>query len=163
MTRAGLALVLALLLQACAEEAVPARQVHTSFTQAAGLVVTDSQGLSQQLIAESQAARAVISPSGLWIAVEDSRLSNLVVVRIFRYTGERYVEVPMPGIREQWQALAGEAGLDFEDLINPRVGIEDFGPDERTLSLQFRADTGLAEPAELSAQRAIELEFPPPE
>ena len=154
-------LLAALLLQGCADDAVPVRQVHTSFTEASGLLVTDGQGLSQQLIPESLAVRAVVSPSGRWIAVEDTRLSNLVVVRAFRYSGERYEEIVLPGIREQWHAMADRAGLEFEDLINPRVGIEAFGPLEQTLLLQFRADSGLAAEPELSARAEIALESPP--
>ena len=160
---ARLVLLLALLLPGCAEDSPPPRQVHTSFTETAGLVVTDSQGLSQQLIAESQAARAVVAPSGRWIAVEDSKLSNLVFVRIFRYDGKRYEEVAAPGIREQWRRIAAGVGLSFEELINPRVGIEGFGPEERTLVLQFRADTGLADPVELSARHEMSLEPAPTE
>lgn len=161
MALARFALLLVLLLPGCSEDSAPPRQVHTAFTEASGLVVTDSLGLSQQLVAESQAARAVVSPSGRWIAVEDSRLSNLVVVRVFRFDGERYEEVPVPGIREQWEKMAAGSGLSFEDLINPRVGIEGFGPGERTLLLQFHADTGFADPTELSARREIGLESAP--
>ena len=156
------ALLFALLLQGCAEDAAPVRLVHTSFSAASGLVVTDSQGLSQQLIRESLAVRPVVSPSGRWIAVENSRLSNLVVVRAFCYSGGRYEEIPLPGIREQWRTIAGRAGMAFEDLINPRVGIDGFGPGERTLSLHFRADSGLPDGPELSAHAEIKLE-PPPE
>lgn len=153
--------LVALLLQGCVEDAAPVRQVHTSFTEASGLVVTDGHGLSQQLIPESLAVRAVVSPSGRWIAVEDTRLSNLVVVRAFRYSGERYEEIALPGIRAQWQIMASRADLEFEDLINPRVGIEEFGPEERTIRLQFSADSGLTDEPELSARAEIALEEPP--
>lgn len=155
------ALLLAgLLLQGCTEDPAPVRQVHTSFSEATGLVVTDDRGRSQQLIAESLAVRAVVSPSGRWIAVEDSKLSNLVIVRVFHYSGERYEEIPLPGIREQWQAMAREVGLEFEDLINPRTGIEGFGPNEETILLQFSADTGLFERPELVAPVEIALQPP---
>ena len=162
MIRAPAALLLALLLpgliHGCKDDAGPARAVHTSFGEATGLVVRDSRGNIQQLIPDSMAVRAVVSPSGRWIAVEDSRLSNLVVVRVFRDSGERYEEIPLPAIREQWRSIAQAAGLEYEDLINPRVGIEGFGPDERTLRLQFRADSGLAGQPELSGQAEIALE-----
>ena len=149
---------LSLALHGCSDDAAPVRAVHTSFSEAAGLVVTDSRGNSQRLIPDTVAARAVVSPSGRWIAVEDSRLSNLVVVRLFRDSGQRYEEIPLPEIREQWRSIAQAAGLEFEDLINPRVGIEGFGPDERTLRLQFRAESGLAGRPELSGQAEIALE-----
>jgi hypothetical protein len=163
MIHARTILLVALLLQGCAEDAAPVRQVHTSFTEASGLVVTDGQGLSQQLIAESLATRAVVSPSGRWIAVEDTRLSNLVVVRAFRYSGARYDEVALPGILVQWETMASSAGVEFEDLINPRVGIEGFGPGEQTLLLHFRADSGPAADTELSARADIALDSPPTE
>jgi len=158
MTRLPTLLLCALLLQGCGEDPAPARQVHTSFSEASGLLVEDNRGLSQQLIPESRGVRAVVSPSGRWIAVEDSKLSNLVVVRAFRYSTDRYQEVPLPGVRRQWEALAGEAGLDFEDLINPRVGIEEFGSGEETLRLSFRADTGLADRPEVHGQAEILLQ-----
>ena len=161
-TRYAGILLLALLTQGCTEDPPPVRQVHTSFSETAGLVVTDDQGRSQQLIAESLAVRAVVSPSGRWIAVEDSKLSNLVVVRLFRHSDGRYEETPLPDIRENWRRLAHEAGLELEELINPRVGIEGFGPDEETLQLQFSADTGLFEQPELIAMVEIALE-PQPE
>lgn len=160
MTRPLVLLLFALLLQGCTEE--PARQVHTSFSEASGLLVEDNLGLSQRLIPESRGVRAVISPDGRWIAVEDSKLSNLVVVRAFRYSGGRYEEIPLPGVRQKWEAVANEAGLDFEDLINPRVGIEAFGPGGKTLLLSFRADTGLADRPELQGQAEFLLE-PAPE
>jgi hypothetical protein len=58
--------------------------------------------------------------------------------------------------------MANEAGLDFEDLINPRVGIEAFGPGGNTLLLSFRADTGLADRPDLQGQAEFLLE-PAPE
>lgn len=160
MTRPLVLLLFALLLQGCTEE--PARQVHTSFSEASGLLVEDNLGLSQRLIPESRGVRAVISPDGRWIAAEDSKLSNLVVVRAFRYSGGRYEEIPLPGVRQKWEAMANEAGLDFEDLINPRVGIEAFGPSGNSLLLSFRADTGLADRPELQGQAEFLLE-PAPE
>jgi hypothetical protein len=161
MIRAGALLLVALLMHACADDAAPVRQVHTSFTEASGLVVTDGRGPSQQLIPDSRGVRTLVSPSGRWIAVEDTRLSNLVIVRAFRYSGERYEEVPLPGIRQRWQSIANQAGLQFDDLINPRVGIEGFGPEERSVLLHFRADSGLPDAPELSARAEIALDSPP--
>ena len=160
MIRAIGILLLTLLLQACMEDPAPGRQIHATFSETTGLVVTDDEGRSQQLISDSVAARAVVSPSGRWIAVEDSRLSNLVIVRVFRFSGERYEEIPLPGIGGEWSALARGAGLEADDLINPRVGIEGFGPNEETILLRFSADTGLYGQPELIAPVEIALNAP---
>ena len=158
MIRLLAALLVVSLLQGCGAERTPAQPVRTSFSEASGLVVEDGRGRTQQLIADALDARAVVSPSGRWIAVEEMQLSNLVVIRAFRFSGDRYEEVAVPGIKRQWEALAREAGVAFEDLINPRVGIEGFGPSENSVLLLFRADTGLDERPDLAAEAEVPLE-----
>lgn len=158
MTRLLAALLLVPLLQACGAERTPAQPVHTSFSETSGLVVEDGRGNTQQLIPDALDVRAVVSPSARWIAVEEMKLSNLVVIRAFRYSGDRYEEVPLPGIKRQWEALAAEAGVAFENLVNPRVGIEGFDSSESTIMLLFRADTGLQDRPELVAMIEVPLE-----
>lgn len=133
-------LLLALWLHGCGDDTHPAHQVHARFSDSSGLIVTDDNGESQQLIAESLDARPVVAPSGQWIAVEDMQMSNLVVVRLFRHHNGAYEEIALPEIRQHWEALARESGIAFEDVLRPRVGIESFGPAERTLLLRFHAD-----------------------
>ena len=132
--------LLVLCLQGCAESTEPIRQVHTSFSESSGLIVTDSSGKSQRLIKESIGVRAVVSPSGEWIVVEDMQFSNLVVIRAFHHTQSGYQEVLLPEITRQWQAFARNAGSSLEDLMHARVGIEEFGPLENTVRLRFQAD-----------------------
>lgn len=140
-------LLLLLCLQGCSEESEPARQVHTSFSESSGLTVSDNTGLSQQLIRDSLGVRVVLSDDARWLLVEDMQLSNLVVVRAFRYNGASYQEVALPLLRRHWERLAGESGLAFEDLLRPRIGIEGFGPGENSVRLHFRADSpGLQHP-----------------
>jgi hypothetical protein len=86
------------------------------------------------------------------------KLSNLVVIRAFRYSGDRYEEVPLPGIKRQWEKLARAGGVAFEDLVNPRVGIEGFDSSESTITLLFQADTGLQDRPELVAMVEMPLE-----
>ena len=154
-------LAIALCSQGCSESEEPARHVHTSFSEATGLQVYDSAGLSQQLIRESLGVRAIVSPSGRWIAVEDMQLSNLVGVRAFEYTDGNYREVTGLGIRQQWEALAEAAGVEMEELIRPHVGIEAFGPGEDTIFLRFKADTGMSGHPEIDAVVEIPLESHP--
>jgi hypothetical protein len=158
VTRLLAALLIVPLLQGCGAEQAPAQPVQTSFAETSGLVVEDGRGKTQQLIPDALDVRAVVSPSGRWILVEEMKLSNLVVIRAFRFSGDRYEEVALPGIKRQWEALAAEAGVAFESLVNPRVGIEGFGPSENTVLLLFRADTGLAEQPELAAEVEVPLE-----
>lgn len=158
MTRLLAALLLVPLLQACGAERTPALPVHATFTEASGLVVEDGRGNTQQLIPEALDVRTVVSPSGRWIAVEEMKLSNLVIIRAFRFSGDRYEEVALPGIKQQWEALAAEAGVAFEDLVNPRVGIEGFGPSESTITVLLQADTGLQDHPELVAMVEMPLE-----
>lgn len=158
MTRLLAALLFVPLLQGCGAERTPALPVHATFSEPSGLVVEDGRGTTQQLIPEALAVRAVISPSGRWIVAEEMKLSNLVVIRAFRYSGDRYDEVSLPGIRRQWEALAREGGVAFEDLVNPRVGIEGFDPSESTITLRFRADAGLQDRPELIATVEVPLE-----
>ena len=128
-------------LQGCGEDARTPHQVQARYSHASGLIVTDGSGKSQQLIAETLDARPVVASSGQWIAVEDMRMSSLVVVRLFCYQNGAYEEVTLPEIRQHWEALARDSGIAFEDLLRPRVAIESFGPAEETLLLSFRADT----------------------
>lgn len=153
------ALILALaLLQACNADDPPATvAVQTHFSESSGLTVVGSDGHSQQLLEGSLAARSVVSPTGRWILVEDMQLSNLVVIRAFRRTNGHYDEIALPGIRAHWEAMAADAGIGFEDLVNPRVGIEGFGEAGRSVLLRFTADTGLAESPELDALAEIVL------
>ncbi|MGK2925135.1 MAG: hypothetical protein ACSLE2_05895 [Lysobacterales bacterium] len=158
MTRLLAVLLLVPLLQGCGAERTPAQPVHTSFSATSGLVVEDGRGKTQQLIPDALDVRAVVSPSGRWIAVEEMKLSNLVAVRAFRFSGNRYEEVALPGIKRQWEALAAEAGVAFEDLVNPRVGIEGFGASESTITLLLQADTGRQDRPELVAMVEVPLE-----
>jgi len=155
------ALLLLLCLQGCSEESEPARQVHTSFSETSGLTVSDTAGLSQQLIGDSLGVRVVLSGDARWLLVEDMQLSNLVVVRAFRYTGEAYQEVSLPVLRKYWEALARESGLEFEDLVRPAIGIEGFGPGENSVLLHFRADSpGLQHPG---VNSVVEIPLEPDE
>jgi hypothetical protein len=158
MTRLLAALLLVPLLQGCGAERTPALPVHATFSEASGLVVEDGRSTTQQLIPEALDVRAVVSPSGRWIVAEEMKLSNLVVIRAFRYSGDRYEEVPLPGIKQQWETLAREGGVAFEDLVNPRVGIEGFDSSESTVTLLFQADTGLQDRPELVAMVEVPLE-----
>ena len=150
-------LLLLICLQACSDKEVPHRQIHSSFSEATGLTVTDNSGLSQQLIAESLGVRVVISNDGQWLLVEDMQLSSLVVVRAFHFDGDRYREVGLSELRRRWEVLAEEAGVEFEDLIRPRVGIEGFGPGKGTVRLHFRAETGLRANPEIDSIVEIPL------
>jgi len=134
-------LLLLVWLQGCGADTRAPHQVHVQFSDTSGLTVTDDSGKSQQLIAESLDVRPVVAPSGKWIAVEDMRMSNLVVVRLFRYHHGTYAEIALPEIRQHWEALARESGIAFEDLLRPRVAIESFDPTEKILLLRFQADT----------------------
>lgn len=150
-------LLLLLCLQACSDKEAPYRQIHSSFSEAGGLTVTDNAGLSQQLITESLGVRVVISNDGQWLLVEDMQLSNLVVVRAFHFDGDRYREVGLSELRRRWEMLAAEAGLDFEDLVRPRVGIEGFAADQQSVQLHFQAETGLKEHPEIDSIVEIPL------
>jgi hypothetical protein len=158
MLKSFAALLLLLSLQGCSDTPKPARQVQTSFSGSSGLTVSDSTGLSQQLIKESLGVRVVASENGQWLLVEDMQLSNLVVVRAFQYRDGSYREASLPGIRQQWQSLAQERGLAFEDLMHPRVGVDGFGIDEKTVLLHLRADTGLASNPEIDSIVEISLD-----
>ena len=151
-------LLIVLYLQGCAESTEPIHQVHTSFSESSGLIVTDSNGKSQQLIEESMGVRVVVSPGGEWIVVEDMQLSNLVVIRAFHHTERGYQEVLLPQIKRQWEAFARNAGTRLEDLMHPRVGIEEFGPLENTVRLRFQADGEPAGSPDLVLVIEIELD-----
>ncbi len=150
--------LIVLCLQGCTESTESVHQIHTSFSESAGFIVTGSNGKPQRLIEESMGVRAVVSPSGEWIVVEDMQLSNLVVVRAFRYTDGGYLEVVLPGIRSQWETLARQAGVKFEELMRPHVGIEGFGPSESTVLLHFQADTGPVSSQGIDSLVEIELD-----
>lgn len=120
----------------------PPGQVYTSLSEVSGLTVTDNDGKSQRVIAESMGVRTVVSPGAEWIIVEDMQQSNLVIIRAFHYSDNGYHEVFLPETRQQWDVIAQEAGMSMEDLTNTRVGIEEFGPLGNTVSLRFRADAG---------------------
>jgi hypothetical protein len=151
-------LLIVLCFQGCAESTEPVRQVHSSFSESSGLTVVDNHGKSQQLIAESLDVRVVVSPGGQWIVVEDMQLSNLVVIRAFKYTEDSYQEIALSEIRQHWEVLSREAGIAFEDLVHPRVGIEGFGSSENVVQLHFRADTGLIENPEIDSVVEIGLD-----
>jgi len=151
-------LLCALFLQGCSENAETVRQVHTSFSESAGLTVTEAGGLSQQLIAESLGVRVVISPSADWILVEDMQLSNLVVIRAFRYVEGAYRESGIAEMRPLWEKLASQAGIAFEDLVHTRVGIEKLGPAERSVFLHFQADSVTGEGPGIDSVLEIDLD-----
>ena len=109
------------------------------------------------MIAESLGVRVVVSNDGQWLLAEDMQLSNLVVVRAFHYEGDRYREVGFSELRRHWEVLAEEAGIEFEDLIRPRVGIEGFGPDQESVQLHFQAETGLRANPEIDSVMEIPL------
>ena len=157
MLRGLKVLLLLLCLQACSDQEAPNRQIHSSFSEVTGLTVTDNSGLSQQLIAESLGVRVVISNNAQWLLVEDMQLSSLVVVRAFYYEGDRYHEVGLSELRRRWELLAEEAGVEFEDLIRPRVGIDGFGSDQQSVLLHFRAETGLRAHPEIDSVVEIPL------
>ncbi len=144
MHRAFCIFLLSLFLHGCGESAQPVRLVHTSFSEESGLTVVAGTGKPQQLIEESLGVNVAVSPGGQWIVVEDMQFSDLVVIRAFQYTNDGYRETPIAEIRLQWETLAHQAGLSFEDLIHPRVGFEEFGSAENTVLLHFQADTGIA-------------------
>jgi hypothetical protein len=152
----------ALSLHGCGQGTPADHGVQTQFSPSSGLTVTRNDGKSQQLIADSMDARAVVSSSAHWIAVEDMRMSNLVVVRLFHGHDDTYVEVALPEIRGHWEYLAQEAGITFEDLVRPRVTIESFGPDEGVLLVRFQAeveplgDKDIDALLEISLQRNLE-------
>ena len=148
---------IALGLQACADNGDRNRQVHTSFSELTGLTVVDDKGNSQLLIKGSLASRAVVSADGQWIAAEDMKMSNLVVVRVFRFNGDRYQEIPMPELRQHWVTLARKAGVEIEDLIRPRVGVEKFGASGTSVILSFQADTGMGDSPVIDALVEIKL------
>jgi hypothetical protein len=150
--------LIVLCLHGCTNNAETPRQVHTSFTDSSGLTVTDNNGNSQQLIAESLGVRVVVSPSADWIVVEDMQLSNLVVIRAFHHTSHGYQEVPLPEIKQHWQAIAQKAGINMEDLTHARVGIEEFGPHDNTVSLSFQADAAVAGEPDLVSVIEIKLD-----
>jgi len=149
---------LVLCLQGCSDNRNPPRQVHTAFADTTGLTVTDNNGKIQQLIPESLGVRVVVSPSTEWIVVEDMQFSNLVVIRAFQYTGNGYREVPLPQIKQQWEAIARNAGVKLEDLTHTRVGIEEFGPRENILKLSFQADAAAAGEPDLVSVIEIKLD-----
>jgi hypothetical protein len=138
---ASLVLALALCLHGCAPSTPQPHQVQIQFLESSGLTVTNSSGQTQQLIADSRDARAVVSPSAQWIAVEDMQMSNLVVVRLFHYQDGIYEEIALPELRQHWEQLARQAGITFEDLVRPRIAIESFDPAENTLLVRFQAET----------------------
>lgn len=125
-------------------EPEPTRHIHTSFSDSTGLMVSNSDGLSQQLIKESLDVRVVASKSAQWLIVEDMQLSNLVIIRTFRLNKGKYEEVELPEIKSQWETLADQADISYENLIQPRIGIEGMGisASGETVLLHFRADTG---------------------
>lgn len=133
-------LTLVLWLCGCGQSNPAGHLIQTQFLETSGLTVIDSSGESQQLIENSLHARAVVSPSGQWIAVEDMKMSDLVVVRLFRRHNGRYQELELPELRQHWMQLAEQGGIPFEDLIRPRVNIDNFGPSEKTLLLRFQAE-----------------------
>ena len=151
-------LLVVLCFQGCAESTEPVHQVYSSFSESSGLTVVDNNGKSQQLIEESLDVRVVVSPSGEWILVEDMQLSNLVVIRAFKYTGDSYNEVTLPETWQHWETLATEVGITFEDLIRPRVGIEGFGSSEKSVQLHFQADTGLKDHPDIDSLVEIPLD-----
>ncbi len=153
----GIVLIV-LCLHGCTDNTESLRQVHTSFTDSSGLTVTDNNGNSQQLIAESLGVRVVVSPSADWLVVEDMQLSNLVVIRAFQYTSHGYQEVLLPEVKQQWQAIAQKAGINMEDLTHARVGIEEFGPHENTVRLSFHADAATAGKPDLVSVIEINLD-----
>ena len=153
--RAPVALFLLLCLLGCSQESGPGRQ---AISESSGLTVSDNEGLSQQLIGDSLGVRVVMSEDARWLLVEDMQLSNLVVVRAFRFDGERYREVDLPAMRQIWESLAVDSGIDFEDLVRPRIGIEGFGPGGNSVRLHFRADSADAQHAGIDAIEKIPLE-----
>jgi hypothetical protein len=153
----GILLIVVCLL-ACSDNRDPPRKVHTSFSDSSGLTVTDNDGVSQQLIAESLGVRVVVSPSTEWIMVEDMQFSNLVVIRAFHHTSHGYQEVFLPEIKQQWEAISQKAGINMEDLIHARVGIGEFGPLENTVSLSFQVDAGTAGNRDLVSVIEIKLD-----
>jgi hypothetical protein len=157
MHRALGILLIVLCLQGCSDKSESLRQVHTSFSDSSGLTVTDNNGKSQQLIAESLGVRVVVSPSTEWIMVEDMQFSNLVLIRAFHYTRQGYQEVLLPEIKQQWETFAQKAGINMEDMIHARVGIEEFGPLENTVSLRFQADAVTAGKQDLVSVMEIRL------
>lgn len=157
MRNALLGAALLLCLQGCGQDTAPGQPVHTEFSQSTGLTVSDADGTSQQLIADSLDARAVVSPSSQWIAVEDMRMSNLVVVRLFHRQGGHYQEVALPELRTHWEQLAQQAGIAFEDLVAPRIAIESFDENESHLLLRFQAQAEPQGTADLVSVLAIPL------
>lgn len=155
--RAFCILFLSLFLHGCGESAQPTLLVHTSFSEASGLTVVVGTGKPQQLIEESLGVNAAVSANGQWIVVEDMQLSDLVVIRAFQYTNDGYRETPIAEIRLQWETLAHQAGLSFEDLMHPRVGFEEFGSSENTALLHFQADTGIANNDRIDSVVEIQL------
>ena len=151
-------LLIVLYLQACSDNTESPRQVHTSFSDSSGLTVTDNDGNSQQLIAESLGVRVVVSPNAEWIMVEDMQFSNLVVIRAFHHTSHGYQEVFLPEIKQQWEAIAQEAGINMEDLTHARVGVGEFGAHENTVSLSFQADAGTVGKRDLVSVIEIKLD-----
>ncbi len=151
-------LIIVLCLQGCSDNSETLSQVHTSFSESSGLTVTDNSGKSQQLIGESLGVRTIISPSTKWILVEDMQFSDLVVIRAFHRTRQGYQEVLLPEIKLQWEAFAQKAGVSVDDLLHARVGIEEFGPDEKTVILRFQADAGMAGAHEVVSVMEIRLD-----
>lgn len=158
MNRTLCIFLLVLCLQGCAENSEPVRLIHTSFSESSGLTVTEGAGKPRQLIAESMGVRVMVSPGGEWIVVEDMQLSNLVVIRAFRHGQEGYRETDIAEIRPHWEMLARQAGVPFEDLIHPRVGLEAFGSSEGTVLLHFQAYTGPGEHEEIDSVVEIQLD-----
>ena len=151
-------LILALWLCSCGQHEPAVDRVQTQFSESSGLTVTDSSGQSQLLIPDSLGARAVVSPSEQWIAVEDMQLSDLVVVRLFRYRDGSYREIGLPELRQHWEQLAQQAGIAFEDLVHPRVAIASFGPDESMLLVRFQAEVEAEGASGIESVLAIPLE-----
>jgi hypothetical protein len=151
-------LLCALYLQGCSETTEAVRLVHTEFSESSGLTVTDGSGNSQQLIRESLGVRVVVSPNANWILVEDMQLSNLVVIRAFQYVDGAYREIPVGEIRRQWETLAAQAGATLDELIHPRVGIENFGPTGNSVLLHFQADTRSGSTPDIDSIVEIELD-----
>ena len=136
----GLLLVVLAVLYGCSDNTPAVRHIHTAFSETSGLTVSIDNGPTQRLLDRSQDARAVVSPDGRWILVEDKQFSNLTVIRAFVFSADGYREIELPALRVNWEALAAEVRLSIDDLLRPRVGIEGFVPGGESVLLHFQAD-----------------------